>query len=138
MGAMRIGELADQTGISTQAIRFYERRRLLAPPDREANGYREYNPTVALRLTFIRTAQAAGLTLTEIGEVLAVRDAEQAPCGHVTGVLAQKLDEVHARQRDLASLEAELQQLLEAARRLDPADCTASEICHIIARAHPA
>jgi DNA-binding transcriptional MerR regulator len=131
---MRIGGLAARTGIPPQTIRFYERRGLLPAADRRPNGYRDYREADAARLAFIRSAQAAGLTLAEIEGVLRVRQAGQAPCGHVSGLLARKLDDVHARQRELALLEAELQQLVEAGDRLDPADCTADDFCHILSR----
>ena len=134
---MRIGELAQQSGVSAQTVRFYERRGLVRIPARGSNGYREYDSSVASRLAFIRSAQTAGLTLAEIGGILAVRDADQAPCVHVTGLLTEKLDDVHERQRDLARLEVELQQLLQASQRLDPAGCTVGEVCHIITRARP-
>lgn len=134
---MRIAELAAHTGVAPQTIRFYERRGLLPTPEREPNGYREYAPIAAARLAFIRSAQTAGLTLTEIAGVLAVRQADQAPCEHVTDLLARKLDEVHRRQHDLALLETELQELLHASDHLDPDECTAGEICHIITRQRP-
>lgn len=133
---MRIGELAGQAGVSAQTVRFYERRGLVPVPARGSNGYREYDSSVASRLGFIRSAQSAGLTLAEIGGILAMRDADQAPCEHVTEVLTEKLDDVHERQRDLARLEIELQQLLQASQLLDPARCTVGEVCHIITRAH--
>lgn len=53
-------------------------------------------------------------------------------------LLARKLDEGPARQRDLALLESELQQLLHASGHIDPAECTAGQVCHIIARQRPA
>ena len=128
---MLIGELADALQIPTRTIRFYERKGLLPEPKRAGNGYRVYDDTTLARLRFIRTAQAAGLTLAEIASVIHVRDDGTAPCSHVDSLLETKLAEVRDRRRQLATLETELAHLLERSRALDPADCTAGEICHI-------
>lgn len=128
---MLIGQLADTLGIPSATIRLYERKGLLPEPQRAENGYRVYGDTTLARLRFIRTAQAAGLTLAEISSVLHVRDDGTAPCSHVDALLETKLADVRQRRRQLAALESELAQLLDRSRQLDPADCTAGEICHI-------
>lgn len=130
---MRIGEVAVAAGVPTQTIRFYERRSLLPPPVRGSNGYREYDASVLGRLAFIRSGQAAGLTLVEIASILDLRREGAVPCAHVQSLLATKLGDVEARQRELATLETELRQLLGRSRQLDPADCTDQQFCHIIA-----
>ena len=76
-------------------------------------------------MRFIRTAQAAGLTLVEIGSITALRDDGHIPGGHVAALLNRKLDTVRARRRELADVETELEQLLSRSTRLDPADCDA-------------
>jgi len=63
--------------------------------------------------------------------VIHVRDDGTAPCSHVDSLLETKLAEVRERRRQLATIEDELSALLERSRQLDPADCTAGEICHI-------
>lgn len=88
------------------------------------------------RLRFIRSTQTAGLTLSEIGSIITVREAGEVPCGHVLDLLAAKLADVHRRQRQLALLESELQHLIETSESLDPGDCEAGSICHVIAQAH--
>ena len=129
---MRIGELAGTVGLSAQTIRFYERRGLLPAPERGANGYRTYDESTLTRLSFINAAQAAGLTLAEIGSITNIRDDGNLPCTHVASLIDSKLATVRARIRDLAVLEAELEGLIERSHRLDPADCTDADICHIL------
>ncbi|MDH3679889.1 MAG: heavy metal-responsive transcriptional regulator [Acidimicrobiia bacterium] len=129
---MRIGEVAERCGLPARTIRFYERRGLLPEPEREANGYRRYDPTVVDRVGFIRNAQAAGLTLTEIGNVLNIRDAGTAPCAHVTDLLETKHADLRDQIARLRDLERDLRALIERSRRLDPADCGSDEICHIL------
>ena len=129
---MLIGELADAAGLPSQTIRFYERRGLLPEPERGANGYRIYDESTLTRLNFVRTAQAAGLTLAEIGSVIDLRDDGNVPCAHVATLIRSKLADVRARISDLTILEAELKDLIERGHRLDPADCTDADICHIL------
>ena len=128
---MLIGQVADALDVPTRTIRFYERKGLLPEPKRAANGYRTYDGATVAQLRFIRNAKAAGLTLAEIASVIRVRDDGIAPCTHVDELLETKLVDVRERRRQLAALESELTQLLERSSRLDPADCTAGEICHI-------
>ena len=128
---MLIGQVADEAGIPTRTIRFYERKGLLSEPQRADNGYRVYDNTTLARLGFIRSAQAAGLTLAEIASIIHVRDDGTPPCSHVDALLETKLADVRGRRRHLADLESELVQLLDRSSHLDPADCTAGEICHI-------
>jgi DNA-binding transcriptional MerR regulator len=128
---MLIGQVADELDVPTRTIRFYERKGLLPEPERATNGYRIYDDTTIARLRFIRNAQAAGLTLAEIASIIHVRNDGTAPCSHVDTLLETKLDEIRERRRQLTALESELTQLLERSSQLDPADCTAGEICHI-------
>ncbi len=128
---MLIGQVADALGIPTRTVRFYERKGLLPEPRRADNGYRVYDDTTLARLGFIRSAQAAGLTLAEIASIIHVRDDGTAPCRHVDALLETKLADVRARRRHLADLESELVHLLDRSSHLDPADCAAGGICHI-------
>lgn len=129
---MLIGELAEAVALPTQTIRFYERKGLLPDPERGANGYRNYDGSTLTRLYFIGAAQAAGLTLAEIGSIIELRDDGTAPCTHVAGLVENKLATVRARIATLVTLEAELDGLVERSHRLDPADCSDAGICHIL------
>lgn len=132
---MLIGDVAAAVGLPTRTVRFYERRGLLPEPRRAANGYRTYDDTMISRLRFIRTAQAAGLTLSEIARVIEIRDDGLVPCGHVEQLLRDKLDDVRRRRRELDDLERDLEQLVARSRALDPADCSDADVCHILVRA---
>ncbi len=129
---MLIGELADAAGLPSQTIRFYERKGLLPEPERGANGYRTYDPSMLTRLNFVQTAQAAGLTLAEIASIIDLRDDGTVPCAHVASLIDRKLANVRARIKDLAVLETELESLIDRSHRLNPADCTDADICHIL------
>jgi MerR family copper efflux transcriptional regulator len=134
---MRIGQLARQSGIAPSAVRYYEHLGLLPPPERMASGYRSYGADTLDRLSFIRSAQAVGLTLAEVRQVLGVRDAGAVPCGVVTELIERRHAEVRDRIAELQVLERELTLLLERAARLEPRDCDPSGICHVIPKLAP-
>jgi DNA-binding transcriptional MerR regulator len=67
---MRIGELAKRAGVSVQAVRFYERRRLMRTPPRTAAGYRIYGDSDLEIVTVIKKMQRFGFKLAEIRRVL--------------------------------------------------------------------
>ena len=130
---MRIGELAEQAGITTKAIRYYEQLGILPPPARTPSGYRSYDQAAMGRLGFVRAAQAVGLTLGEIRQIIAFRDHGQAPCAHVTDLLGRRAADLDARIHQLQQLRRELRQLAERAATLDPDHCPPEQVCHIIA-----
>ncbi|MGD9749603.1 MAG: heavy metal-responsive transcriptional regulator [Acidimicrobiia bacterium] len=129
---MRIGDLAAAAQIPPDTVRYYEKRGLLASPQRAANGYRTYDDTALHQLRFIRSAQAAGLTLAEIRSVIELRHEGTIPCRHVERLLADKLTEVRERRDQLAVLEAELARLVERGTTMDPANCRPDDICHLL------
>jgi MerR family copper efflux transcriptional regulator len=125
-------ERAEQAGISTKAIRYYEQIGILTPPARTSSGYRTYDQTAVGRLGFVRAAQALGLTLREIRRIIAFRDDGAAPCAHVTALLQRRAAELDARILELQQLRGELRQLAERAATLDPEQCPPERICHVI------
>ena len=129
---MRIGELAERAGISAKAIRYYEQIGILTPPARTPSGYRSYDPSALGRLGFVRAAQAVGLTLGEIRQIIAFRDNGQATCTHVTDLLQRHAADLDARIRELQQLRGELRQLAARAATLDPEQCPPERVCHII------
>ncbi|WP_333571189.1 MerR family transcriptional regulator [Sphingomonas sp.] len=73
MSQLTIGKLAEAGGVGVETVRYYQRRGLLPTPARRAGpdaGVRRYGEDQVRRLRFIRSAQAAGFTLEEIGELL--------------------------------------------------------------------
>lgn len=85
---LTVSELAELSGVAADTLRYWERVGLLAPPRRQVNGYRSYEPEVPERIRFIRGAQCAGLRLREIRVLLEIRDRGVCPCGHTQRVVA--------------------------------------------------
>jgi DNA-binding transcriptional MerR regulator len=128
---MKIGEIATRAGVPAKTIRFWEDQHLLPEPERTPTGYRSYDPEILERLAFIRHAQVAGLTLEQIRQILDIRTNGEAPCVHVTDLIAQRLAEVEARIAELKRTRVQLKALAQRAANQDPADCRG--YCSIIA-----
>ena len=95
--ALRIGELASAANVTTDAVRYYERLRVLPRPGRTRAGYRLYSEEDVERLRFIKQAQALGLSLDEVKELLPGRGAGLSECQRVRDLLAAKLAELEAK-----------------------------------------
>ncbi|MDP9396748.1 MAG: heavy metal-responsive transcriptional regulator [Actinomycetota bacterium] len=129
---MRIGELAEVSGTTTKTLRFYEDVGLLPAAERTSGGYRDYTSDAVARLDFIRRGRAAGLTLAQIREVLAVRDAGRAPCRHVQDLLGTRLADLDAQIADLLALRGIVAGLRDAAAVVEPASCVPATVCQYL------
>lgn len=112
-GPMHIGEMAEQTGVSVDAIRFYERNGLLLRPQRSEGGFRLYSGDDLLTLQFIRSLQTLGFSLHEIREFLSLRINDLRACSEVRKRLGHKLKDIHAKRVALGKLEGELKGVLK-------------------------
>lgn len=130
---LRIGEVAEATGISVEALRFYERRGLLGRPARTASGYRVYDEGVLERLAFIKRAQSIGFSLDEITEILEMRGRGEAPCVEVREAARRKLAELDARLRELRRYRNELARTLED---WDERGIAEGQFCGLIEHSH--
>lgn len=106
------GELARRVGLSADTLRHYERKGVIAPPPRSANGYRRYPEETLARVQLIRRALGLGFTLYDLAGVLRVRDRGGIPCGRVRALAATKLEDVEARLRELVTLRNDLRSAL--------------------------
>ena len=109
---LRSSELARLAGVSTDTLRHYERKGLLARPRRSSNGYREYPASALDRVRLVQRAVAIGFTLDELSRILSVRDRGGAPCHEVRALAGTKLAEVESQLDELNALRDELQRLL--------------------------
>lgn len=129
---MRIGELAQRAGTTTKTLRFYEEQRLLPPAERTPAGYREYAPDTVARIDFIHRGQAAGLALTQIRQILEIRDRGQAPCAHVRDLLAERQAEIDEQIRQLQELRESLALLSGRATPIEPDTCRPDQVCRYL------
>lgn len=129
---MKIGELAKETGLSTKTIRYYEGIGVLPEAHRLPNGYREYEAATIDRLAFVRDAQAAGLSLTEIQLILELRDEGESTCGHTIVLLESHLADIDRQLVELGRTRSRLNKMIDKAKGLNPATCTDPNRCQTI------
>jgi len=122
---LTIGKLAQVGDISPDALRYYEREGLLAPSTKTDSGYRLYDENALRRVRFIQHAQGCGFTLTEIRELLHLRQSEQACCNDVRGRAIEKKLQLAAKIRTMQVMSAALDRLIEdcVGGRLPLDDC---------------
>lgn len=111
---LRIGAVARKTGLSVDAIRFYEKAGLLTRPSRTPAGYRLYEERELTDLTFIQKAQQLGFSLREIQELFSIQRHPEETCEHVRDLITQKLAVIRGKIRELEGIE---QALAEAQRQ---------------------
>ncbi len=113
---LTIGRLARAAGVSTSAVRYYERAGLIAPAGRTAGNYRYYEPEALERLGFIRAAQRAGFALDDVVTLLGLRDGSLAPCAEVEALIEHRLEGIARRMADFRRIRRQLQASLDACR----------------------
>lgn len=109
---LTIGELARESGVGVETIRFYERRGLLERPARPVRGFRAYTSAAAERIGFVREAQALGFTLKEVRDLLDLRSAPGTDSAAVRGRAAAKLGQLDTRMARLSGMRSALHGLL--------------------------
>jgi DNA-binding transcriptional MerR regulator len=130
---MQIKTLAEKSGVSDSAIRYYESIGLLPEPKRQPNGYRDYDEADVARLQFVAGARTLGFSLDDIAEILALRDRREAPCRVVLDLLQEKAEEITRRIAELKCLEMELQRLYTLGQSFPTDDVDGKAcVCHLI------
>lgn len=128
----QIGELAARSGLTPDALRYYERLGLLAPPQRTSGGFRVYTVATVDRLRFIKQAQTLGLTLHEIGTLVSYQDqGGLRRCRQVRDLLRLKLVELKAKLTELEEFRSTLSGYLAGCER------TVSDVANAETQAEP-
>lgn len=120
MADLTIGTLARAGGVGVETVRYYQRRGLLETPA-SAGTMRRYGEADARRLRFIRSAQAAGFTLEQIGELLAL-DAGQDRA-RARALARERLAELDVKIAELETARASLRRLARACGDGDEGPC---------------
>src|SRR3954454_19047552 len=113
MKPLTIGDVARRAGVGVETVRFYERRGLLAEPERRASGYRQYNQEAVAVLRFIRRAKELGFTLKEIKGLLGLRLDASATRDEVRGQARAKVGDIEAKIADLQRMRDVLLKLIK-------------------------
>ena len=121
---MKIGELAQGTGMPVETIRYYEKEGLLPKIGRTGSNYRVYTEAHVERLLFIRHCRSLDMTLDEIRLLLHFKDRPEESCDRVNALLDEHIGHVAERIRDLEKLEKQLRALRDRCREAkDVASC---------------
>jgi DNA-binding transcriptional MerR regulator len=123
MAGLTIGKFAAAEGVGVETVRFYQRRGLLALPERQDSGFRQYSEADRWRLAFIRRARQLGFTLGEIRELLG--PAEARSTDEIVRAAQAKLEAIEQQARDLAMLRCKLRRLVQVCEHGDGDDCVA-------------
>ncbi len=128
---LTIGEFAASAGVNVETIRFYQRRGLLAEPERPHGTIRRYGDAEVSRVQFVKSAQRLGFSLDEIAELLRLEDG--AHCQEARGLAEHKLVDVREKLDDLRRIESVLSTLVEDCR-----SAKGSISCPLISALHAA
>jgi DNA-binding transcriptional MerR regulator len=126
MSGMTIGKLAAAEGVGVETVRFYQRRGLLAQPERRGSGYREYSDADRSRLVFIRRARGLGFTLGEIAELLGPAEAQST--AEIQTAAQAKLAAIDEQVRELMQQRCRLRQLIRVCEHGDGKQCAALQL----------
>jgi MerR family mercuric resistance operon transcriptional regulator len=114
MAGLTIGQVARQSEVNIETLRYYERRGLIPEPPRQASGYRQYDPQVVQRIQFIKRAQELGFTLKEISELLTLRVDPDTTCEDVRRRAEAKIADIEEKVRSLQRIKKALVKLTAA------------------------
>lgn len=131
-GRLRAGQVAEAVGVNVETLRYYERRGIIAEPDRSPGGHRLYPETTVTTLRVIKAAQRLGFTLDEVAELIEAghRHRSRHHGGGLQGRTAAKLAEVEQRIADLQVIRASLLAARDAGCD-DLVQCSESDCCPI-------
>jgi MerR family mercuric resistance operon transcriptional regulator len=123
---LTIGQLAAEAGVGVETVRYYQRRGLLAEPERSIGGgiagaIRRYGREHVQRLRFIRSAQAAGFTLDQIGELMRLDATDDRP--RARSLAREQIAVLDQRIAELTTARDALQRLATECGRSDVGPC---------------
>jgi MerR family mercuric resistance operon transcriptional regulator len=127
--ALRTGELAAAAGVNTQTLRYYERRGLLAEPQRTLGGHRLYSEEAVTVLRVIKAAQRLGFSLDEVADLLSGTGHHRRDAGLRTRARV-KLAEVDAKLAELGAVRDTLRAALAAGCE-DLLTCSETPACPV-------
>lgn len=112
---MRISELANQSGISVDTLRYYEKQGLISTPPRTQGGYRDYPQATVPVLRFIRNAKAVGFSLKECRGLLGIFSSrDKHTCAEVKNLSELKLRDLEQKMHALTAMHQTLKVISDA------------------------
>lgn len=109
---MQIMEASTRSHLPAKTIRYYEDVGLIAPPTRNANGYRDYNQRDLQRLCFLQRARSLGFSIADCRELLFLCQDRQRFDAEVRAIAIKRLKDVERKLDGLESLRVALSALM--------------------------
>lgn len=116
MTTLSIGQVAKRTGLGIDTLRYYEREKLIPPPQRGHSGYRRYTAEIVERISFIQRAKTLGFTLSEISELLNLRSNPERGAAEVKQKALAKIEDIENKIKHLEEMRKELIALAKSCR----------------------
>ena len=113
MTTLRIGQVAEEAGVTVETIRFYESQALIPEAPRSHSGYRLYTPDAVRRVRFIQRAKELGFSLNDIQSLLELRNKPGVTCAAIKSQAVSKIAEVDDKIRDLTNIRDALSHLAD-------------------------
>lgn len=114
MKGLTIGEVAKESKVNVETIRYYERRGILKEPPRRPSGYREYGPETVSLIRFIKRAQDLGFTLQEIDQLIQLKGSSRRSRSEISALAEAKVQEMDKKIQHLHAMQKALGVLLDA------------------------
>ena len=111
--ALKIGDLAEQTGTTTPTIRYYESIGLLPPAERQGGGQRRYGTDDVRRLVFIRRCREFGFSVEQVRNLAGLVEDDSRCCTDARDIAQAHLESVRAKLSELRALEQEIATFVE-------------------------
>jgi MerR family Zn(II)-responsive transcriptional regulator of zntA len=108
-----IGKVATLAGVSPDTLRYYEKEHLITPASKTDAGYRLYNDEAVRRIRFIKHAQHCGFTLSDIHELLTLKQADSACCEDVRSLAIEKKLRIEHKLLALQAMSRSLDELIQ-------------------------
>ncbi len=108
---MRIGEIAQRSGVSASIIRYYENKGVLPPAVRDQYGYRDYGDAELARIAFVASARKLGCSFAEIQALIDMQERHHVPSSSLLELLSRKLQEVDSELERLRHIQGVLSRL---------------------------
>ncbi len=120
---MFISEAAQEAGVNVQTLRYYERRGLLARPQRRDSGYREFDTSAVQVVRFIKRAQELGFSLDEIEQLIKLRTSAARERPRVRSIAERKVADIDRKIEQLHAMRQALATLVDCCRNGQTAEC---------------
>jgi Cu(I)-responsive transcriptional regulator len=120
---MNIGEAAKASGVSAKMIRHYESVGLFPEAARTDAGYRQYTDKDVGTLRFIRQSRDLGFSIEQIRELLGLWQNRRRPSRQVKALAQAHIEELDAKLKELQSMKATLEHLVQCCHGDDRPDC---------------